>query len=85
MELFYDFCQKNPFNGEAQDYMYPFVNLNNVDQKEMHKFVIGSWIENHKSENVMRQEIMEKMDKATGKKSKEISKAINSLQPFAMA
>ena len=71
MELFYDFCQKDPFTGKAQDYMYPFVNLNNVDQKEMHKFVIGSWIENHKPEDVMKQEIMDKLHKAAAKEIKE--------------
>lgn len=41
--------------------MYRFMNLKNVNQKEMDKFVIGSWIENHKSEEYIRQEILDKI------------------------
>lgn len=49
LELFYEFCKTNPLDGSSQDYMYPFINLTNVDQKEMDKFVIGSWVQNHRS------------------------------------
>jgi hypothetical protein len=61
IDLFYDFCRKNPMDGSAQDYIYPFINLTNVDQKEMDKFVIGSWVQNHRSEDVINQEMNEKI------------------------
>lgn len=33
--MFYDFCKKNPIDGQAQDFMYPFINLDNVNQSEL--------------------------------------------------
>lgn len=51
--------------------MYPFVNLFNVDHKELDKYVIGAWIENHKSEEMMKEEIMGKINKAVKKEIEE--------------
>ena len=61
IELFYQFCRENPIDGSPQDFMYPFINLTNVDQKELDKFVIGSWMQNHQSEDKMKQELSEKI------------------------
>jgi hypothetical protein len=44
IDLFYKFCRENPIDGTPQDFMYPFINLKNADQKELDQFVIGSWV-----------------------------------------
>jgi hypothetical protein len=44
IDLFYKFCRENPIDGTPQDFMYPFINLENADQKELDQFVIGSWV-----------------------------------------
>lgn len=44
LDLFYKFCRENPIDGTPQDFMYPFINLKNTDQKELDQFVIGSWV-----------------------------------------
>ena len=64
--LFYDFCKVNPLDKSPQDYIYPFVNLKNVDQEELDKFVIGTWVENHKKKDVMKKELSDKIFNAVG-------------------
>jgi len=61
IDLFYEFCRVNPLDGSKQDFMYPFINLTNVDQEELDKFVIGSWVLYHRSEEVIKQELSSKM------------------------
>lgn len=43
--------------------MYPFVNLSNVDQAELDKFVIGTWVENHKAEDIIKSELTKRISK----------------------
>ena len=43
--------------------MYPFMNLSNVDQAELDKFVIGTWVENHKAEDIIKSELTERISK----------------------
>ena len=49
IEAFYNFCQKHPADGEDQQWAYPFMALENVNQTELDEFVIGTWIKNHDS------------------------------------
>ena len=75
LELFYEFCKTNPLDGSAQDYMYPFINLTNVDQKELDKFVIGSWVQYHRSEDIISREMAEKLNKAVAQREAQLQKA----------
>jgi menaquinone-dependent protoporphyrinogen IX oxidase len=49
--------------------MYPFINLENVDQKELDQFVIGSWVQYHRKPEVIKQELSEKIEKAVTRKA----------------
>lgn len=82
VQLFYDFCRKNPFTDQSQDWMYPFVNLENVDQKEMDKYVIGAWIENHMSDEALKTEITQKIQKEI---NKEIADTLKKQKELALA
>ena len=57
LELFYEYCRRNPQNGEDNGSLYPFITLTNVDQKEMDEFVIGTWMNNHLNREQMQAEL----------------------------
>lgn len=57
LELFYEYCRRNPENGQDNGSLYPFITLKNVDQKELDEFVIGTWMNNHLNREQMQLEL----------------------------
>ena len=57
LELFYEFCRRNPETGNDNAYLNPFITLKNVDQKELDTFVIGTWMNNHLNREQMQAEL----------------------------